>query len=399
MRTEAPSWPPAQPGDVRRPSRAIWKRILMTLGLWVPVYAGAFILMVATIILVPASFATSDQGAKFLLFVLSASVFVAYGFLARQVSYRWFDTFSMLVPGYGLIWMFKILWRVANLPNRDWPLRPDELPTTSFGADQAAPSGGDTRAAAVQDVVEGREISDTPAVEWDPSESGWCVPEADLPAPTSASPWYPQPVAPGHSSRSIPTDGVASVQPSFAAVTPSEARAIPGDTSLNRLAVASLITSIVGLGVLGVTFGHAARRQIRRTGQRGRGIALGGLIVGYLGVAGALLGFVHDSLDPTPVQAPPPATGIVAMTCVVDVSGTVTWTGQDPALVNVAWRSSSGLSTAGQYKVDSHQRWGNVYGEVAPETPDDGSSWVAFTVTLFDRDGGAIDTRTATCFQ
>jgi hypothetical protein len=34
-----------------------------------------------------------------------------------------------------------------------------------------------------------------------------------------------------------------------------------------------------------VIFGHVARRQIRRTGQRGKGLATAGLILGYLGLA------------------------------------------------------------------------------------------------------------------
>lgn len=355
------------------------------LGLWVAVYAGAFILLVLTIAILPASFFTSDLGVAAFYFVLYVSVLVAYGCLARLVSYRWFDTFAILIPGYGLLWMFKILWRVANLPNRDWQLRADELPPDSSDSDPAAPSSADTQAPSVQDIVEGREISDSAAEEWDPSESGWSVLEAD------PSPSYPN--------RSVPAGGVASVHPSFTAVTPSTARTIRVDTTLNRLALASLITSIVGLGALGVTFGHVARRQIHRTGQRGKGIAMAGLVVGYLGVAAAVVGSAFAWLAPAPVQAPPSTTRIVAVNCVVDASGTVTWTGPDPASVNVVWRSSSDLGGAASYKVDDYQRRGNAYGALAPETPDDGSSWVEFTVTLLDREGGAIDTRTATCFR
>jgi hypothetical protein len=59
---------------------------------------------------------------------------------------------------------------------------------------------------------------------------------------------------------------------------------------LNGLAVGSLVTSIVGLlfppaTVAGVIMGHAARGQVRRTGQRGDGVAIGGLVVGYIGLA------------------------------------------------------------------------------------------------------------------
>lgn len=49
--------------------------------------------------------------------------------------------------------------------------------------------------------------------------------------------------------------------------------------SLNGLAVASLVTGILApcTGVLSVIFGVMALSQIRRTGQRGRGLAVGGL--------------------------------------------------------------------------------------------------------------------------
>jgi hypothetical protein len=56
----------------------------------------------------------------------------------------------------------------------------------------------------------------------------------------------------------------------------------------NGLAVAALVCGIATF-VIGLTFvpaivcGHLARRQIRRTGERGDGMALGGLILGYVG--------------------------------------------------------------------------------------------------------------------
>jgi len=57
----------------------------------------------------------------------------------------------------------------------------------------------------------------------------------------------------------------------------------------NGLAIASLVLGIVwlsGLGsLLAVIFGHVARGQIKRTGQRGQGLATAGLILGYLGLA------------------------------------------------------------------------------------------------------------------
>ena len=60
---------------------------------------------------------------------------------------------------------------------------------------------------------------------------------------------------------------------------------------LNGLAVGSLSSSIAGLlffppaTIAGVVMGHAARGQIRRTGHRGDGVAISGLVIGYIGMA------------------------------------------------------------------------------------------------------------------
>ncbi|MBE9374569.1 DUF4190 domain-containing protein [Saccharopolyspora sp. HNM0983] len=67
----------------------------------------------------------------------------------------------------------------------------------------------------------------------------------------------------------------------------------------NGLAVASMVVSLVAiplmcvwigylLGLLGVIFGHAARRQIRVTGAHGTGMATAGMVIGYF-VVGLLV--------------------------------------------------------------------------------------------------------------
>jgi hypothetical protein len=58
----------------------------------------------------------------------------------------------------------------------------------------------------------------------------------------------------------------------------------------NGLAIAALVCGVGGF-VVGVSFipaiicGHLARAQIRRTGEQGGGMALAGLIIGYVGIA------------------------------------------------------------------------------------------------------------------
>jgi len=58
----------------------------------------------------------------------------------------------------------------------------------------------------------------------------------------------------------------------------------------NGLAIAALVCGVGGF-VIGLSFipaiicGHLARRQIRQTGEQGAGLALAGLILGYVGIA------------------------------------------------------------------------------------------------------------------
>ena len=63
-------------------------------------------------------------------------------------------------------------------------------------------------------------------------------------------------------------------------------------THLNPLAVVSIATSATGFGaVAGIITGHVALAQIKHTAQKGKGLAIAGLVAGYAGLAGfALMG-------------------------------------------------------------------------------------------------------------
>ena len=50
----------------------------------------------------------------------------------------------------------------------------------------------------------------------------------------------------------------------------------------NGLAIASFVTSLFGLTILAIIFGHIAQSQIKQTGQGGSGLATAGLIIGYI---------------------------------------------------------------------------------------------------------------------
>jgi hypothetical protein len=60
-------------------------------------------------------------------------------------------------------------------------------------------------------------------------------------------------------------------------------------TKLNSLAVVAFATSISWVGALaGIITGHIALAQIKRSGEKGRALAVTGLVLGYLYVVGAI---------------------------------------------------------------------------------------------------------------
>lgn len=64
--------------------------------------------------------------------------------------------------------------------------------------------------------------------------------------------------------------------------------------STNGFAIASLTLGILWLywvgSILAVIFGHVALKQIKRNGESGRGLAIAGLVLGYLGIAVLVVG-------------------------------------------------------------------------------------------------------------
>jgi len=78
---------------------------------------------------------------------------------------------------------------------------------------------------------------------------------------------------------SAPSQAPAGYQPYAAAPT-------------NGLAITALVTGILGLGLLPVIFGHIALSQIKRNPmQTGKGMAIAGLILGYLVIAAGVIVF------------------------------------------------------------------------------------------------------------
>jgi Domain of unknown function (DUF4190)/Domain of unknown function (DUF1707) len=70
---------------------------------------------------------------------------------------------------------------------------------------------------------------------------------------------------------------------------------VPLQQGTNGMAIASLVCGIGQLffflpaGIAAVILGHMARSRIRRTGEQGDGMAVAGLILGYIGIALSVL--------------------------------------------------------------------------------------------------------------
>jgi len=56
-------------------------------------------------------------------------------------------------------------------------------------------------------------------------------------------------------------------------------------TAVAILLTAPFIPTVLALAPIPVVLGHLARRAVRRTGRRGGGLAVAGLVLGYLSTA------------------------------------------------------------------------------------------------------------------
>ncbi|GAA1800342.1 hypothetical protein GCM10009682_22430 [Luedemannella flava] len=102
-------------------------------------------------------------------------------------------------------------------------------------------------------------------------------PAAALP-PTTPNPAYAPPPPPAYGPPQPPYQVVPGYQPSPYGVPVAAA-------PTNGLAIASLITAILGFGFIAAIMGHIAKRQIAERGEQGDGFALAGIIVGWVTTA------------------------------------------------------------------------------------------------------------------
>jgi hypothetical protein len=145
-------------------------------------------------------------------------------------------------------------------------------------------------------------------------DPAWTSPEQQQPQPPALDPYgapTSPPVYPSYQQQPYPP------APGYAPY--GYGMPAPAGQSTNGTAVAALVVSIVGalgicaygiggiVGVVGAILGHVARKQIRQSGEGGDGLALAGVIVGWIAAAiglitVAVLGGVllwASTLDPT----------------------------------------------------------------------------------------------------
>lgn len=60
----------------------------------------------------------------------------------------------------------------------------------------------------------------------------------------------------------------------------------------NVLSIVSLVSAVIGLGLVAVITGHISLSQIKKTGEQGNVLAIIGLILGYLEILATIIFFL-----------------------------------------------------------------------------------------------------------
>lgn len=126
-------------------------------------------------------------------------------------------------------------------------------------------------------------------------------PPADVPPPPGPAPQQPSP-PPTEQYPVYQPYGASAGQPNAYGVGVGVPYQAPNPT--NGMAIGAMVTSLVGLagcfcyglggiiGLVGAILGHVSLRQIKRTSAGGRGMALTGVIVGWIVFALAIIGWI-----------------------------------------------------------------------------------------------------------
>ena len=115
------------------------------------------------------------------------------------------------------------------------------------------------------------------------------------PFPQQYPPQYPQQYPP-----QFPQPGV--YRPQVGGYPPGVVQHYGAAGRTSGLAIASMVLGILWIywigSILAVIFGHIAMAQTKRKGEGGRGMAIAGLILGYIGIAFLLLIIIAVAANP-----------------------------------------------------------------------------------------------------
>ncbi|QEO15194.1 DUF4190 domain-containing protein [Agromyces intestinalis] len=119
-----------------------------------------------------------------------------------------------------------------------------------------------------------------------PDQSGAQVPPVPPVPPAAPEPpayGAPQPAAPAYQPPAAPAYG-APAAPAYGA----PAYGAPPAAKTNVLAIVSLVSAFF-ISLVAIITGHIALNQIKKTGEQGRGLAIAGLVLGYIGLVVGLI--------------------------------------------------------------------------------------------------------------
>jgi len=113
------------------------------------------------------------------------------------------------------------------------------------------------------------------------------VTDPNLPEQPASQPAPPAPEAPAAPAAPAYGAPAAPAAPAYAA----PAYSAPASSKTNVLAIVSLVSAFF-ISLVAVITGHIALSQIKKTGEQGRGLAIAGLIIGYVGLVVGLIWIV-----------------------------------------------------------------------------------------------------------
>ena len=146
----------------------------------------------------------------------------------------------------------------------------------------------------------------TPAAPTPPPAPAYEAPAAPPAPPAGGYPAYPPaygaPAAPpadaAYPGYAAPSYGAPAYSAPAYGTAPAPAYGAYAAPKTNVLAIVSLVAALVGMfiipfigSVVAVITGHMSLSQIKRTGENGRGMALAGTIVGWVGIGLSIIGF------------------------------------------------------------------------------------------------------------